>query len=143
MINRTVIIINRTLSRFCIMATGLSTINVNPNMPTWSCKLSPTRRSCSTGTPTRCKCSCGPIPDTINSWALPMLPAERITSRFACIKCIRPSLNICTPVAWLVVGLMMIFVTCAYIATCKLDLRLAGRRKALAVLQRVPRRIVP
>jgi len=125
------------------MATGLSTMNVSPNIPTWSCKLSPTRRSCSTGIPSLCKCSRGPIPESISSWALPMLPDERITSRFACTKCIRPSRNSCTPVARLVVGLMITLVTCACIATCKLGLSLAGLRKALAVLHRVPLRIVP
>lgn len=125
------------------MATGLSTMNVNPNMPTWSCRLSPTRKFCNTGMPILCKCSWGPIPDSIKSCGLPMLPADRITSRFAWINCIRPSRNNCTPVTWLVTGLMMIFVTCACIAICKLGLSLAGRRKALAVLQRVPRRMVP
>lgn len=137
------IVVHHTLNLFCMIATGLSTMNVSPNMPTWSCRLSPTRKSCNTGMPKRCKCSRGPTPDSINSCGLPMLPDERITSRLAWTKCIRPSRKNCTPVAWLVAGFMIIFVTCAYMAICKLGRSLAGRRKALAVLQRVPRRIVP
>lgn len=132
-----------TLNLFCTIATGLSTMNVNPNIPTWSCRLSPTRRFCNTGMPSLCKCSLGPTPDSIRSCALPMLPDESITSLFAWTKCIRPSRKNCTPVARLVAGFMTTLVTCAYIAICKLGLSLAGRRKALAVLQRVPRRIVP
>lgn len=112
-------------------------------MPTWSCRLSPTRRSWSTGKPSRRRCSAGPTPDSISSCGLPMLPADNTTSRLACTACSRPPRTNCTLVARFVAGSMITLVTCACMATCRLARSRAGRRNALAVLHRVPRLMVP
>src|SRR5699024_2469296 len=50
----------------------------------WSCKLEPTPgASMRTSTPVSCRCSAGPIPESINSFGVAIAPAETMTSRLA------------------------------------------------------------
>src|SRR5699024_3304308 len=50
----------------------------------WSCKLEPTPgASMRTSTPVSCRCSAGPIPESINSFGVSIAPADTMTSPLA------------------------------------------------------------
>src|SRR5699024_7246061 len=50
----------------------------------WSCKLEPTPGApMRTSTPVSCRCSAGPIPESINSFGVSIAPADTMTSRLA------------------------------------------------------------
>ncbi len=106
----------------------------------WSTMLRPTPgRSEMTSTPCDCRCSAGPIPDSIRICGEEMVPPDRITSRLAWTVRISPPVSYSTPVA------RLFSITTLRVSAPDWTVRFgrlsAGSRNTFEVAPRRPRRV--
>ena len=69
------------------------------NTVRWSCRLRPTGRSTTDAMSTPRRCSAGPMPESIRSWGVLKVPAQRIPSPAASARMTWPFCTHSTPTA--------------------------------------------